>query len=419
MKSPSMLSINGIRTSAHVLAAIAVSFSASVGFAASFRGLGDLPGGDFLSAVPSISADGSVVVGRSISDGGEEAFHWTEATGMVGLGGPGGAGFNSVAWGVSSDGSVIAGQGNPGGANPHFEAFRWTAEMGVTFLGDFPGGEVISAAHSVSGDGSIIVGVGRVAGADHAFRWTAADGLIDLGTLPNHRESHALRISADGAVIVGVSRTHRPDIADFEGEAFRRTESTGMVGLGHLHGLTGYSLATGVSADGSVVVGSSAELRELGIAIPRAEAFRWTEDEGMVGLGILPGYEASHAIATSADGAWVVGQSYDLIGNPSRAFIWNDNLGMQDLQQVLVRSGIDLSGWSLLAARGISADGSMIVGDGINPAGMREAWLATVDLTAIPEPSAAVLLLVGGVLLVVARRGLRFYCFQPVSCEKN
>jgi len=38
---------------------------------------------------------------------------------------------------------------------------------------------------------------------------------------------------------------------------------------------------------------------------------------------------------------------------------------------------LNLTGWQLTSARGISTDGNTIVGSGINPAGQYEAWIAT------------------------------------------
>ena len=63
-------------------------------------------------------------------------------------------------------------------------------------------------------------------------------------------------------------------------------------------------------------------------------------------------------------------------------------------------NGVDLTGWELQDARGISADGKVIVGTGINPAGFAEAWIAT-----IPEPSTG-LLLASGFVGLGARRAL-------------
>jgi probable HAF family extracellular repeat protein len=74
------------------LGAIGVTFPAQ---AASFQGLGDLPGVVSLALATGVSADGSVVVGNSQSANGLEAFRWTQATGMVGLGDLPGGDFRS------------------------------------------------------------------------------------------------------------------------------------------------------------------------------------------------------------------------------------------------------------------------------------------------------------------------------------
>jgi hypothetical protein len=53
--------------------------------AASFTGLGDLPGGSFYSVAYGVSADGSVVVGQGNSASGGEAFIWGATYGMRNL----------------------------------------------------------------------------------------------------------------------------------------------------------------------------------------------------------------------------------------------------------------------------------------------------------------------------------------------
>ena len=155
-----------------------------------------------------------------------------------------------------------------------------------------------------------------------------------------------------------------------------------MVGLGDLPGGAARSYAYDTSADGSVVVG-------LGGSFSGTEAFRWTEAGGMVGLGDLPGGDFfSAATSLSADGSVVVGAATSSTG--SKAFAWDETNGMRAIQQILMDQGIDMTGWDLAQANGISADGSTVVGYGTNPSGQTEAWIAT-----LPEPNPGMLLGIG------------------------
>jgi uncharacterized membrane protein len=130
-----------------------------------------------------------------------------------------------------------------------------------------------------------------------------------------------------------------------------------------------------VSADGSIIVGQ-------GNSDAGAEAFRWTQAGGMVGLGDLAGGSfSSRANAVSADGAMVVGQGLSSLGN--EAFVWDATRGMRSLRQVLIGDfglGASLAGWTLTSANDISADGQFIVGSGTNPSGNPEAWIARLQL---------------------------------------
>ena len=129
-------------------------------------GLGVLPGGDSRAAADDVSADGSVIVGDSVSALGFEAFRWTSEGGMVGLGDLPGGMFESHAWDVSSDGSVIVGNGTTT-LGP--EAFVWTAAGGMQNLrekliaGGATGltGWTLIEPSGVSADGRTIVGFGR------------------------------------------------------------------------------------------------------------------------------------------------------------------------------------------------------------------------------------------------------------------
>ena len=165
-----------------------------------------------------------------------------------------------------------------------------------------------------------------------------------------------------------------------------------FTGLSDLAGGSFESYANGVSADGSVAVG-------LGSSTSGNEAFRWTDGGGMVGLGDLAGGSFnSRAYSVSADGSTVVGRGSSASG--TEAFVWDETNGMRGLMQVLMDQGIDMTGWSLTEARGVSADGLTIVGYGTNPLGQEEGWIATI----VPEPSTALLLGLGLSALAATRR---------------
>jgi probable HAF family extracellular repeat protein len=93
--------------------------------------LGDLTGGKYFSEAAAVSTDGLVVVGRSHSTKGPEAFRWTSATGMAALGDlPGGAVY-SEATGVSGDGTIVVGMSN---STVEADVFLWTASAGMRSL---------------------------------------------------------------------------------------------------------------------------------------------------------------------------------------------------------------------------------------------------------------------------------------------
>ena len=330
-------------------------------------GLGDLPGPVVNSAAWAVSADGSTVVGQGSSSR-IEAFRWTAEDGMQGLDflPPGNLG-PSVAQAVSGDGTVVVGYSySSNGIRP----FRWTSETGMVSLGEFPGRSGDVTATAVSANGRVIVGTGSEAGLE-AFRWTAETGIVGLGFPPGgFTSSEARGISADGSVAVGDAFGMSAGAV-----AFRWTAEAGMESLADAVGTPFDADAAATSADGAVIVGTL-------FGPTGTEAFRWTK-HGAVGLGQLDGGRSSVAWAVSADGSVVVGRGF-VEGEGSVAFIWRADLGMQSLQELLVaEQGLAgaLDGWTLETATGVSADGSTIVGLGVNPDGRTEAWIAV-----LPEP---------------------------------
>ncbi len=332
--------------------------------AISFQGLGDLPGGTEYSQASAVSSDGSVVAGYSCVDVRqssdwpayyEESFRWTRQAGMIGIGNfPGGwppptgadGDFGGYAYAASADGSAIVGESLQ-------QPFMWTAAGGMVNLGRLSPTDTQGKAVAVSADGSVVVGT---SGAK-LFRWTAATGMIGLGA-----GGASQAISADGKVIAF-------DNGD-GGKLYRWTEQHGVELLADLNG-NGQGV-TGISADGSVIVGNGTDPHGM------TAAYRWTQATGLTWLSFpFPdNVRYSYAYAVSPDGRMVVG-SYSGGG----AFIWDEADGARNLATVLGDLGADVGGWWLKEARGISADGLTIVGNGTSPSNHAEAWIVT-----IPEP---------------------------------
>jgi probable HAF family extracellular repeat protein len=189
-----------------------------------------------------------------------------------------------------------------------------------------------SAAFGVSSDG-IAVGA-----SSQAFRWTSSLGMQSLGTLGG-TTSHAWGISADGSVIVGSAQ-----IASGQNRAFRWTQATGMQELGVL--VPNSSIhAHAASADGAVVVGYALN------ASAQRRAFRWTQATGLQELGTLGGTE-SWAYGVSADGSVIVGTAQTRAFGPFEAFRWEGGV----MQALGTLGGINSSAYA------VSADGSVAVG---------------------------------------------------------
>jgi probable HAF family extracellular repeat protein len=339
--------------------------------AATFLRLGDLPGGNYASGANGVSSDGCAVVGVGNSATGSEAFRWTLAEGMIGLGDLPGGSTNSGAWNVSGDGRVVV--GTSASANGT-EAFRWTANTGMIGLGDLPGGVSFSVAHGVSNDGNVIVGYGHTDAGQEAFRWTSPTGIQSLGDFNGGDQySAAAGISADGRVIVGFGSSTAGI------EAFRWTSQSGMVGIGDLPGGEHFSGANSIAADGSMVVG-------VDYSNLPGEGFVWSPAGGMDSVGFLPGagsIDTSQAYDVSVLGHVVVGTA----STPSEgniAVVWDAGHGLRRLDQILASQGVDLTGWRLTDATGISDNGQVIVGRGYNPSGFAEAWMAIVPPLANP-----------------------------------
>ena len=360
MSGSSISKIMGI--SVKVTAYLALSTSlilSAVGQTASFQGLGQMPGamsgaGTFSQ---SISGNGSTIVGwawvcpnggtNCTSSGKTEAFLWT-MSGKYRLLGDLGSSVGSMALAVSSNGSVVAGDA-PKGTNS-FGAFRWTAAKGMMALPIS-----MQFGNAVTSDGAM------VAGGDNWWKISGQTG--KFGPFPgNPDQTQAFGLTGTGLAPIAVGGAIKG--SDSNGSTFHAflwTPSGGLEDLGLTTGTQ--SIATAISADGTVVVGEATDASGLW------RAFRWTASTGMQDMGTLGGAE-SVAYAVNQDGSVVVGTSLtSSISDSNDAVVWTAANGMQSLRAELQSQGVhSADNWvTVNSATGISLDGTIITGFGLNP----------------------------------------------------
>lgn len=333
-----------------------------------FGSIGFLPNGWESDAI-GISADGQYVVGYSTGEDAANgaisylhAIAWNACNGIRSLPGTPSHASWSTAYSISNTGRHVAGMV---GMN-HDVAGLWTSTTdGVIGLSNPELGVLQrTIAKSVSSDGTMFAGTAEDANGTEAFMYTLGEPrAVMLGDLPGGSHwSDANAISHYGNAVVG-----RGTSAEGQ-EAFLWRAGVGMIGLGDLPGGAFGSTALAVNSDGTVVVGWA-------MGPNGREAFRWTEETGMVGLGDLAGGGFdSEAFAVSADGNVVVGRATSASGD--EAFIWTPETGMRSLRQVALNQlPPHFAAWTLTVARGISADGMIIVGSGYNAEGLSEGWV--------------------------------------------
>ena len=234
-------------------------------------------------------------------------------------------------------------------------AMRWTPADGMMDLGTLNGpGNGFSRVADMNGDGSVLVGTAARSSGFDGYIWTEETGMVSIGGF------EAYAVTDDAQYIAGLG----------DGSPFRATRwdaERGHVEIGQLPGGDLGSIPQDIADDGRTIVGSARTLPSiLGGDGEVEQAFRWTEEGGMQGLGWLPGGSTySEAIAVSADGSMVFGSSIDGTG-ANAAFIWTELDGMRNLQDVLL-DDFDIAvpdGWRLLSVESASADGTVLAGRG-------------------------------------------------------
>ena len=214
--------------------------------ASGFKEIGKLNVGH----VDFVSDDGSTVVwadyfsNKKGAVNGNHLIRWSKTGGAKDLGA---VGLDFEVRGASADGSEILGNDI---TDPH--PTRWTEQGG---LQSFP---VLDKVLSVSVDGTVITG-SRTDDAHkvHIIRWSQAGGAQDLGILKTDGKTMTVffpaRASVDGTTVVGWLRIVGKKNDD-DDHAFLWTQAGGVQDLGSMTGKS--ASIDDISADGTVVVGT-------------------------------------------------------------------------------------------------------------------------------------------------------------------
>lgn len=317
-----------------------------------------------------ISPDGLCIVGVSEAAGNFSATRWSRDGIATGLQAP--DGYSQTApYAVSEDGETVVGISLRPMPPISLEATKWSSTSQGKALGFLGINDVnnLSFALGVSGDGSVFTGFSTTeSGKVEAFSWTAQMGMAALPE-PSGGSSGSLAnaISRDGQTFAG---SVLPNEGDRQAAIWFNGEPPTLVGA-----LAGGSGAderfTAISLDESTFVGYGDT--DLGF-----RATRWTGTTGLQELGTIAGFDQSLAVDVNGNGTVVIGYTGEPGSIENSAFYWTEARGMLSLDAVLNDLGLLPDGWRTQVATGISDDGHVISGYGINPDGVQQGFVAVI-----------------------------------------
>ena len=273
---------------------------------------------------------------------------------------------------VNSDGSQVFGQAvNDNGENRAvvWSGSNWANKTDLGTLKTDNSGS--SQVNAISADGLVVAGE---AASDNNFRravvWSGSNWTTktDLGTLKadNSGSSVVYALSRDGSVAIGGAADDghvywlRPIV--WSGSNWATKTDLGTLRTDN----TGFSLATAVSDDGSIVVGSATSDSEVSRAIVWSGS-NWADKKD---LGTLKRDNSgeSNGNAVSGDGSLVVGDAGNDNGD-HHATVWSGSNWATKTDLGTLKS--DNSGYS--TARAASSDGSVVGGQADNDNGESHA----------------------------------------------
>ncbi|WP_189342868.1 T9SS type A sorting domain-containing protein, partial [Ulvibacter litoralis] len=329
--------------------------------------------------VTSVNYNGTAAAGYNT-----EHFIWNGNGNFEVIGGvPPGNGIGGQT-GISDDGNTVsAGYLNTVSGLVEMSTYEISTQT-WTSLGGIGGDDGVEASstYAISGDATTVVGLGYTEaggpGGAHAVAWTEATGVVDLGSTVPQAFSRANATNVDGTVIAGWQDT---------ATGFRQG-AVWINGVQHLIDFPNGDKAgeaQTVSNDGVWVGG-------IGNFANNHQAWRWNEDTEIESLGPSPiqGYRGA-TTGLSEDGSIAVGyyKPGSLPAIFGVGFIWTEATGVVELNEYAATLGIDTQGVTLALPLDISADGTAIVGSGLDSNNNRVGFLLRLEPTilGVDEPT--------------------------------
>lgn len=255
---------------------------------------------------------------------------------------------------ITADGASVFG-GVPNGTGAR-RLVRWTENGGLETLGDFPllADAVSWELGAVSQDGTVVVGSADDGTRLVPFRWTAADGLEELGALPEGVTSaRPTAISADGSTVAGFTGRN-PNASDiFRWTAQNQVE---IMGTGIPLGAWPQGETLLLSSDGAILAGAA-------LVNGAVNLVRWGTGGTAVASAELP-----FVMDMTPDGSVLVGSA------SSSGFLWRPPVvelttpasayNVTRVETLLEQSGADGTGWALQSVTNVSDNGRIIYGTG-------------------------------------------------------
>lgn len=324
------------------------------------------------------------------------AFIWSASTGIQPLSGiPQGTALK-----INDLGQVVG-----SGSSTSGHAYLWEASSGARDLGTINNGfGEESLAYDLNNHGQVVgwsevpfLDGGAWSYTEHAFIWSAATGVQDLGDLSGGINKSRAYATNNTGQVVGYGYAQPSNYADSGMRAFSWTASGGMIALP-----IGEGQATGINDLGQIVGQYRSNDTWRGFVLDASM--------NMTDLGDLPGgidYNGMFAINNVGQ---AVGFSESDLG--TRAAIWENG----ELTDLSLLPEVASTGWVLEGANDIN-DAGQIVGWGkVN--GQNHGYLLT-PVTSVPEPNAFLLFVTGlGTLLCTVYLRLRGKIDQPLSLHR-